>query len=317
MSEERSEPAARPAGSGEGRVWTVMEVLDWTAGRFKRAGIDTPRLDAEVLLAHVLGCDRLRLYVEHDRPLNPDERARYRDLVRRRTAGEPAAYLIGEKEFYGRSFKVDRRVLIPRPETEHLVDAALEALRDEPAASTGEPMALDLGTGSGCIGITLAAELPGLRMVMVDLSQDACELAAENAERLGVAERVRILQGDLFSPVEREGAGPFSLIVSNPPYIASDEVAGLMRDVRDHEPSGALDSGPSGTEVLERIIREAPRFALPGASVILEHGEGQGEALLALVEADEHYEAARDIRDHAGLDRVFVAKVRPDAGPAE
>jgi release factor glutamine methyltransferase len=293
------------AGPDDGRSWTVLDVLKWTAGHFERAGLENARLDAELLLAHVLGCDRVRLYMDYERPLDPDERAAYRALVRRRAAGEPAAYLLGEKEFYGRPFKVDPRVLIPRPETEHLVDAALEALGPGAAGTV-----LDLCTGSGCIASTLAAERPDLSVVAVDLSADACALARENAERLGVSERVRILEGDLFAPVRAAGLGPFDAIVSNPPYVASLEMAGLMRDVRDHEPHLALEAGPDGTELLIRILEEAPDHAVPGAPLILEHAEGQGARLSALARADGRYTEVRDVRDHSGLDRMLVARVK-------
>ena len=294
-----------------------MEVLKWTTAHFEQAGIPTARLDAEVLLAHALGCDRVRLYVEHERPLDAEERARYRELVKRRAAGAPAAYLMGEKEFYGRPFEVDRRVLVPRPETEHLVDEALAALKDAPSpAGDGEEDAeagkavLDLCTGSGCIAVTIAAERAGVIVTATDISEGACEVARENAARHHVSGRVRVLEGDLFDPVREAGLGPFSLIVSNPPYVSGSEMAGLMRDVREHEPGMALLSGETGLEILEQIIAEAPEHALPGARLILEHGEGQEERLLSVVRADERYDDARDIRDHAGLDRVLVARLR-------
>ncbi len=364
-----------------GRIWTVMDVLRWTIGRFERAGIPSARLDAEVLLARVLGCDRVRLYMDHERPLTQAERAAYRDLVRRRASGEPAAYLLGEKEFYGRTFVVDPRVLVPRPETEHVVDAALQTLRvreeitseirgrrcaaaarceergvaiatratsnevrrgcsggrnpevilsralsgetgggehgrleeereDRGRGDAAQVKVLDLCTGSGCIAVTLAAEVPELSVVAVDISPGACAVARENATRLGVADRVQVLQGDLFEPVRVAGLGPFHLIVANPPYVSSGEMGGLMRDVREHEPGEALVSGPTGLEILQRIIVEAPEHSRPGGHLILEHGEEQGLRLLEIIEADPHYEEVRDLRDHAGFGRVVMARAR-------
>ncbi len=292
--------------SGGDRPWTVIDVLRWTSGHFARLEIPSPRLDAEVLLAHALGCDRVRLYLDHDRPLEPDERSKYRHLVRRRAAGEPAAYLIGEKEFYGRSFKVDKRVLVPRPETEHLVDAALKVLRS--GSSGSSPVVLDLCTGSGCIASSLAVSEPDIFVVAVDLCADACELARHNAERLGVSDRVDVLEGDLFEPIRSSGLGPFQLIVANPPYVATGDFMELMRDVRDHEPRAALDSGPTGLEILLRIIAEAPEHAVPVAHVILEHGEGQGPRLVEAALAGGRYGQVEDSRDHAGLDRMLVAR---------
>lgn len=298
-------------GRNDGSVWTVLEVLRWTTGHFERAGLPTARLDAEVLLAHALGCDRVRLYMDYERPLNPDERAAYRQLVKRRASGEPAAYLLGEKEFYGRPFKADRRVLVPRPETEHVVDAAIEALRsgDLPEGEA-PPLLLDLCTGSGCIAATLAAEIADAIVVAVDLDEEACDVARENAQALGVEDRVMVLEGDLFEPVVEADLGPFSLIVSNPPYISTSEMDDLMRDVREHEPRAALESGPTGLEILERIIEEAPLYASPGAHLILEHAENQGEHLLDILRSDQRYVDARDVRDHAGLDRVVLARLR-------
>ncbi len=293
----------------DARTWTVQEVLRWTTGRFDRAGIPTARLDAEILLARALGCNRLDLYLEHDRPLDAKEREVYREMVRRRASGEPAAYLLGAKEFYGRSFKIDRRVLIPRPETEHLVDEALDAIRDTDASAGKSGPVLDLCAGSGCVGISIAAELSELSVVAVELSSDAAALARENSEQLGVGDRVRVLVGDLFEPVRSADLGPFSAIVANPPYISSGEMSDLMRDVREHEPRQALEAGPRGTEILERIMHEAPDFAVPGAPIVLEHGEGQGAALIDLATASGRYNKVRDVRDHADLDRVLVAHV--------
>src|SRR6266545_660288 len=218
-------------------TWTPLKLLAWTQGYFARSGVDAPRLTAEVLLAHALGCDRVRLYLDFDKPLGPDELVRYRGLVKRRAEGEPTAYLTGVKDFYGRPFAVDRRALIPRPETEMLVEAALAALPEGGAA-------LDLCTGSGCVGVTLALERPSARVVAGDVSPDALALARENAERLGA--RLELVQGDLYAPLPPEPR--FDVVAANPPYVPSRELPGLARELA-REPMLALDGGADGLAV--------------------------------------------------------------------
>ena len=198
-------------------AWTLRRVLTWTTQHFEKRGVDAPRLTTEMLLAHVLQTSRVRLYVDLDRPLEKTELGAFRALIERRLAGEPTQYLTGVREFYNRPFKVDARVLIPRPETELLVEAALRRLpRDAPG------LALDVCTGSGCIAISLAAERPQATVMATDVSPDACALAGENAQVLGVGERVKVLQGNLFAPLP-PGAR-FDVVVSNPPYIATGEI---------------------------------------------------------------------------------------------
>jgi len=257
--------------------WTIRRVLAWTTPHFEKKGIDAPRLTAEILLAHVLGVDRVRLYVDHDRPLEADELATYRALITRRLANEPTQYLTGAKEFYGRKYKVDPRVLIPRPETELLVEAVLHALpKDAPSS------AIDLCTGSGCIAISLAAERAQAEVVATDLSPDACALAKENAQRLEVAGRVTVLEGDLFAPVPRDAR--FQVVVSNPPYIASAELPTLQAEVQ-KEPHLALDGGADGLVLIRRVITLARERLHPGGLLAMEIGETQGEQVRGLLEA--------------------------------
>ncbi|MBZ4333192.1 peptide chain release factor N(5)-glutamine methyltransferase [Corallococcus interemptor] len=264
-------------------VWTIRRILTWTTGHFEKRGVDAPRLTAEILLAHVLKTGRVRLYVDLDRPLSKDELAAFKALIERRLAGEPTNYLTGTKEFYNRPFKVDARVLIPRPETELLVEAVLHAVPKD-----AHSRVLDVCTGSGCIAISVAAERPQATVLATDLSKDACALARENAQALGVSERVSVLEGDLFAPLPPDAT--FRVVVSNPPYIDSGDIAGLSAEVR-REPRLALDGGPDGLVALRRVIQGARRVLEPGGLLALEMGETQGSAVLELLRAAGYSDA--------------------------
>ncbi|MBX5483472.1 MAG: peptide chain release factor N(5)-glutamine methyltransferase [Myxococcaceae bacterium] len=293
------QPAAAPADA-----WTIRRVLGWTAQHFEKKQIDSPRLTAEVLLAHVLGCDRIRLYVDLDRPLSKQELAAYRGLIERRVQGEPTAYLTGTRDFYGRAFRVDARVLIPRPETELLVEAILRHIpKDAPARL------LDLCSGSGCVAVTFAAERPQASVWATDLSGDACAVARENAEALGVGARVTIRTGDLFEPLPPDAR--FDAIAANPPYIPSAEIPGLMIEVR-KEPLLALDGGEDGLRVIRRIVAGARDRLKPGGVLAIEITEHQGEAVAQLFGA-AGFEAVRVEKDLARLDRLVVGTA-PQAG---
>jgi len=283
-------------------AWTPLKLLAWTQGFFQKQGVDAPRLTAELLLAHALGCDRVRLYLDFDKPLGEPELARYRDLVRRRAGGEPTAYLTGVREFAGHRFQVDARVLVPRPETELLLEAALAALPEGGAA-------LDLGTGSGALAVSLALARPGARVTAVDLSADALAVARLNAGALGAT--LELLQGDLFAPLPADRR--FDVIASNPPYVPSGEIAGLAREVR-REPALALDGGPDGLAVLRRIVAEAPRWLRPGGALLLEMHESHLEPLPALCLA-ARFATAEARRDLAGLPRLTVARMAAGAAP--
>jgi len=255
--------------------WTVRKVLDWTRGHFEKQEIDAPRLTAELLLAHLLKITRVKLYVDLDRPMQKGELAEYKALIQRRLAHEPTQYLMGTREFYGRPFAVDARVLIPRNETELLVEVVLRALpKDAPSR------VLDLCTGSGCIALSIAAERPQASVWATDLEPGALEVAKANAEALGLGARVTFMQGDLFAAVP---VGPtFDLIVSNPPYVKTSELATLQKEVR-REPRTALDGGVDGLDLIRRLAAEALPRLKPGGLLALEIGEDQGPATAELL----------------------------------
>ncbi len=230
--------------------WTINRLLNWTADYFQRSGSDSPRLDAEVLLSETLGCQRIDLYARFDQVPAAERLAAFRSLVRRRSAGEPVAYLVSRKEFYSLSFEVTPDVLIPRPETEQLVVEVLDAVKSQSAWDS--PRILDVGTGCGIIAIAVVRHWPCAEVFASDLSQAAIEVARRNAQRLGVADKIEFRTGDLLEPWE--GCEPFHVIVSNPPYIGQSERLSLDRSVVDYEPELALFStGPTGTEIIERL----------------------------------------------------------------
>ena len=246
----------------------MLELLRWTTDYFERVGIDSARLDAEILLAHALETQRLRLYIDYEKPVLAEERDRYRALVRRRAQDRvPVSLLLGKREFWSLEFRVTADVLTPRPETETLVEAALSKIADP--LSTAR--ILDLGTGSGAIALSLATERPRAIITATDLSEAALQIAAENADRLHVGERVRLLGGDLFEPVAAER---FDLIVSNPPYVARDDAASLPPELA-HEPEMALFAGHDGLDVIRRLVRQAGDHLLPGGWLLIELSPGQ------------------------------------------
>jgi release factor glutamine methyltransferase len=252
-------------------AWTTLAVLDWTTQRFTEAGIAAARLEAQLLLAHVLGCTRMQLYTGFDQPLGEAELAAYRALIKRRLGGESVPYLLGDQEFWGLSFLVDRNVLVPRPDTETVVEVARGLRADRAAACR----VLDLCTGSGAIAVALAKELPAAQVIATELSPEAAAIAQQNAARNGFADRVEIRTGDLFAPVAGER---FDLIVSNPPYIATAVIATLSAEVRG-EPAMALDGGPDGLVFYDRICAAAREHLVPGGALVVEHGFDQADAV--------------------------------------
>jgi release factor glutamine methyltransferase len=282
-------------------AWTVGRLLTWTTDWLGAKGGDAPRLDAEVLLAHVRGCPRIALYTAFDTPVSDAERARFRELVKRRGEGEPVAYLVGSREFFSLPFAVTKDVLIPRPETEGLVVRVLDLCKGIEA-----PRIVDVGTGSGAIAVTLARQLPGARVMAVDLSPAALAVARGNAERHGVAARIDFVEGDLLA--DPRAAGPWDVVVSNPPYVRDDEYPALPRDVRDHEPRAALVSGPTGVEIVERLAREAADRLAPGGWLVVEVGPTIADAAAAALAAVPGLEAAPTLKDMAGLARIVQAR---------
>jgi release factor glutamine methyltransferase len=289
-------------------TWTVRRVLEWAAGDLRARSSTSPRLDAELLLATVLGCDRLRLVIEPERPLSAAELGAYRELHKRRRRGEPVAYLRGQREFYGRPFRVDARVLVPRPETELLVEVALGRTR----ALSLSARVLDLCTGSGCVAITLKKERPTTAVFASDISEDALEVARDNCERLGAM--VALVRSDLYAAL---GAlrGRFDLVTANPPYIADAGMVELPVDVRDFEPELALAAGSDGLSVTRRIVEGAPEMLAPGGVLALEVEAGAARAVEALLQA-AGFEAIEVRRDYAGHERI-VSGIRPSLPPPE
>ena len=285
----------------------VLDAIQRAAAYLERKAVPGARLDAEILLGFVLGRSRVSLYTGFDLPLAEDEIARYRELLTRRAAGEPTAYLLGEREFWSLSFVVDRRVLIPRPDTERLIELALERAPGLGAS----PRILDLCTGSGAIAVVLAKELPGAHVVAVELSADALGVARVNVARHGVEARVSLREGDLFAPLADEA--PFALIVSNPPYVRHADIAHLQPEVAYHEPRLALDGGADGLTLIRRLLAEAPRYMSPGAWILCEIGMDQGADVRALATA-AGLEAVDVLRDLAGHERTLAAR-KPAAAP--
>jgi len=275
---------------------TVQTILTRSEQYFRKVGLDSPRLDAEVLLAFALGIPRIELYTGFDRPLSPDEISTCRELVRRRADRVPVAYITGTKEFHSLSFAVDERVLIPRPETEHLVDAAVDL-----SEGIDSPHLLDLGTGSGAIAVAFASVCPRARFTATDLSTDALDVARTNAERHGVADRGEFLEGDLYDAVE--GDSRFDLVVSNPPYVAPDEEVDpeCLK-----EPRMALFTTGNPVEIYRRLLEGAPSHLAPGGHLLLEIPENREQEIRAATPPELTVEQV--IKDFQGHPRVLVAQ---------
>ena len=258
------------------RTWTIRDVLDWATQDFAGRGIVSPRLDAELLVAKALGTDRVGLYLDLNRPLVDQERSAIRPLVARRREREPVAYILGHRDFYGRRFKVTPDVLIPRPDTETLVDHALECIPEDAACRV-----LDVGTGSGAIAVTIAAERPLALVTATDISEAALKVASENAKQLEVANRIRFEHANLLSGVEQ-----YDVIVSNPPYIAQSEMAALQAEIREHEPIAALEAGEDGLDVVRALLSASEPATASGAQMLIEIGATQAVSVVAF--AAEH-----------------------------
>lgn len=280
-------------------TWTIRRVLDWTRGHFEKQDIDDPRLTSELLLSHVLSTPRVKLYMDLDRPLTKDELSTYRGLIQRRLGGEPTQYLVGSKEFYGRRFSVDARVLIPRSETELLVEAALRQVKkDQPAR------VLDVCTGSGCIAVSIAAERPQASVWAIDLMPGALEVAKQNAEAHQVDGRVSLFQGDLLAPLP-PGA-TFDVIVSNPPYVKTGDLATLQREVR-QEPREALDGGADGVRLIARLVTDALPRLKPGGLLAMEIGEDEGAAVRELLTRAGYHDVKIE-KDLARHERIALGR---------
>lgn len=289
------------------KIWTTLELLNWTTAYFKSHKIDQPRATAEILVAHALRMERIGLYLKYDRPVEPNELKRLKGFIQRRLKNEPVAYIVGEKGFWSLDLKVNPHVLIPRPETEMMVEAALEVLPQD--AGLNRMAVLDLGTGSGAIIIALACERPGHHFVAVDRSAKALEVARENAEHYGVASQVDFQQGDWYRSIKGKSR-LFDLVVCNPPYIAHSDLETLSADIRLYEPLDALDGGPDGLAAIRPVLEQGPASMRPGGWLLMEIGHDQGRTVQALAKGTKVYENISILRDVNGLDRLFRARVQ-------
>lgn len=286
-------------------VWTIQKLLNWITEYLTKKSVDSPRLQAELLLCHVLGLQRIELYTLFDKPVEPAKLEQLRSLVKRASEHEPIAYLIGRCEFYSLAFKVTPGCLIPRPETELLTEKAILLLRKRPE----KQYVLDLCTGCGPIAAVIAVSLPDAQVVATDLSDDALKTAAENLQRYKLQDRVKLLQGDLYDPIIK-GLGPtqFDLIVSNPPYVSGPEMEKLDKNVKDYEPHAALYGGPDGLDVYRRIIADCGDFLTPDGAIMLEIGYAQGPAVRALLEQTNLFREIMIEKDLSKNDRIAIAQ---------
>ncbi|MFO1463095.1 MAG: peptide chain release factor N(5)-glutamine methyltransferase [bacterium] len=280
--------------------WDIKKILDWSTEFFQKKGVDAPRLNAELLLGRALGLGRVQLYVQFDRPLNEAELAAFKTLVQRRAAREPLAYILGEREFFSLRFEVTPATLIPRPETEELVERGLAFLQERQIAAS---RILDVATGSGCILISLLHALPTARGLGFDVSPAALEVARRNAAAHGVAARAEFQFHDLCQPWPEWAQGPFDLICANLPYVSESEWQGLAPEVRDHEPKAALVPGPEGLEHFAALLPQIPPRLAPEGLALLEIGMEQGPALLAMAQRFCTELQARVLPDLSGRPR--------------
>jgi release factor glutamine methyltransferase len=284
---------------------TLTETLNSAAITLSTAGIANARLDAEVLLSHIIHRDRVWLITHRDDVLDDKDQRDFDEAIERRSKREPLQYIIGNQEFWGLEFKVTPDVLIPRPETELIIEAAIAMVQDR-----NKPVRIiDLCTGSGCIAVSLAKELANAHVIATDASEKALAVARENTRDHGVADRIRYLEGDLFEPLkELDIRGQIDIIVSNPPYVRESDLAALQSEVKDYEPLMALVAGPEGTEIAQRIIRHATEYLKKNGALIMEMGLGQAGALTRMTEATGAYGKSEVLKDLAGIERVIVAR---------
>ncbi|MGB2997639.1 MAG: peptide chain release factor N(5)-glutamine methyltransferase [Phycisphaerae bacterium] len=304
----------------ETQAWSIGRLLEWTQAFFAKKDIVQPRLEAEILLAHALGTERIDLYLRYEQAVDEEVRTRFRDLVTRRAEREPTRYLVGGCEFMSLAFKVTRDCLIPRPETELLVEEVLrragkgrrarrEVLEGGASKPAGAVSGIDLCTGCGCIAVSLAVYLPESRIVATDVSAPALKVARGNAEAHGVSERVTFLDGDLYEALEAAAdIAPADFLVANPPYVAEAEWAGLQPEIRNHEPREALVAGPGGTEIIQRIVKGAPAYLRPGGTLVVEIGAEQGARVREMATEVRGLAEVEIRKDYAGQDRMLVAR---------
>lgn len=279
-------------------TWTIQRILAWTTDFFRQKEFESPKLEAELLLAHVLGIDRVKLYMQWDRPLIPAELEAYRAVVKRRALKEPVAYITRRRAFWNIELRCDPRALIPRSDTETLIERALDLLPKDSEATI-----VDVGTGTGAIGLTLAIERPHTTVAMLDISADALALARENAVALGLADRVRLVESDVLAAITQ----PVDMIVSNPPYIAENETDVMGEDVLNHEPKVALFAGKDGLNIIRRLVVEAYSNLKPGGTLLFEIGYRQGEVAMALTR-NAGFSDVVVYKDLGGNDRLVMGR---------
>ena len=283
--------------------WTIRRLLKWTTDYLAECGSETPRLDGEILLANACGCERIELYTTYDEKAPDSVRDSFRSLVRERARGVPVAYLVGKREFYSLPFRVTPDVLIPRPETEHVVLSVLE--KNKEWEGTGAVQCVDVGTGSGVIAICVARYIPNAHVLAVDISEAALEVARSNVVTHEVQDRVELMRSDLFENVPQDAV--FDVVVSNPPYISEDELANVATEVRCHEPREALLGGVKGSEVIERLVPQSADHLRSGGSLIFEISPMLEEAACQIVAGDDRFGAPVVNKDLAGHARVVEA----------
>ena len=283
--------------------WTIIKILSWTESYFQKHAIDSPRLTAEILLAYCLDIKRLDLYLQHDRPLNQDELSDFKAVIRKRTANQPLAYITGEKGFFEADFKITNDVLIPRPDTETIVEQALKILNKD--RGTGSMNILELGTGSGAIIISLAKENPHNQYFAGDLSSDALAVAKKNSEEI-VNNRINFFCTHWLSSIK--ASVKFDLIVSNPPYIPSGDISKLQPEIKDFEPMLALDGGEDGLDSIRLILKKAHFYLVPEGVILLEIGFDQKEGVLNIIKKYSQYQSMKFIKDFSGHTRVAIIK---------
>ena len=298
------QPAGHTPPDNPAQRWTVQAILDWTTAHLAAHGSTSPRLDAEILLARSRDCQRIELYTQYDQELTPQHRVVMRELVKRRAAREPVAYLVGYREFFGIDFEVNADTLIPRPDTETLVLELLDLARELPAATS----ILDIGTGSGCIAVSIATGLRSAQLTATDISPAALAVAVANATTHEVADRIAFLEGNLFEPLDSHAH--FDFIVSNPPYVTPDEIDQLAPDIRDHEPHTALDGGRDGLDLIRQLIASAPRYLAPAGTLLCEISPEQADAVKALLGEQPAFGTPRLVEDLAGEARVVVVSLQ-------
>jgi len=287
--------------------WTLIKLVQWAAGYFDAGRIDSPRATAEILLAHAINAKRIDLYLRYDQPLNSDELNRFKTLIKRRANREPVAYILGRKEFWSMDLEVNRTVLIPRPETECLVERALESL-----AADSKPeckSVLELGTGSGAVVLALASENSRHSYLGTDVSIDAVRVARRNSMRHGMDAKIRFMVADWFEPFDAK-SGIFDLIVSNPPYIKSGDLKRLQPEIHVYEPVAALDGAKDGLRCLRHIIQCAYLYLKPTGALLLEMGHDQQAPLKQIIDACGQYEDVQFYRDYSGYDRIVSMRKR-------